>query len=292
MAKVKKDFSLILWVLAVWVIMIILVWLINSKDSSNVKFPINSPKDVKFPETPIVDISSWSSLSWDIDDTNTSEKLLNLENREEIEKEQEQKIQKEIIDAINLAWKIWNPDSCDLIDDLEQKNKCLNNTYAQNASTNNDLESCKKITEIEWKNRCADNYYSTNATKNNDYVLCKKILNEDAKYSCISSIILWKIDSPDFNLNSDICNQLKWDDKSFCENKINTKNDIEILWNATDSLDLNQCKKIVWIDMENKCLDVINFKIAVNNKDITKCYLVKEVSLKDQCTTTLSQILK
>ncbi len=290
MTKIKKDFSLILWVLVVWIIMIVLVWLINSRDKSTVNFPKTPPKDINFPAANIDDLDIWDSSTWLLDETDWLNTKVKDENK--INQEKENQIQKDIIDAINLAWKIGVPDWCDSITDLVEKEKCLNNSNASKASLENNLDYCKKITDIEWKNRCSDNYYNENAYKNNDYSVCKKILNEDIKNNCLSSIILWQIDSSDFKWSKEICNQLKWDNKTYCENKLNSKNDVEILWDAVDSLNLNLCWKVIGQELKAKCMDVINFKIAINNKDISKCELIVEENLNSQCILTLTQIKK
>ena len=47
--------------------------------------------------------------------------------------------------------------------------------------------------------------------------------------------------------------------------------------------DLNLCNTIKHDESKQSCLDQINLKLAVRNKDLSKCELIKSVSLKNIC---------
>lgn len=292
MPQMKKDISLILWVITIWLIMIVLIWVINKKNDSSFKFPDSNPKNINFPTTQLetnswdTDIQSWNiDLSWN--DINNEL----IKNQQSDKYDEEIKKQIELANTINISWLTWNWELCNNIDDSEKKQECLNNSYASIASTKNDINYCKKITDNEWKNRCLDSLYFDDAISKNNQTICNKILNSELKYSCLSTVIFSKISDSNYSWWSEICNSLNNSDKIYCQNKFNTTNDVEILQTAINKIDISLCKKIVSIELKTKCNDVINLKLAVSSKDQTKCLLISESNLKEQCNTTLTKIL-
>lgn len=282
MKKSKNEISLILWVIIVAIITITLVWLMNNDSDYGFKIPKTAPKNVVFPNNEVL---TWSYSTWGLLNNSIENNQKQLKNEQETNKISSNNI-------INLSWKTWDLYSCDNIDDSFEKEKCINNSYAAKASLENNVDFCNKITDIEWKNRCLDSYYNEDAEKKQDYLICKNIKNTDLKDSCTSSIIISKIESPEYWWGSDICDLLNWDQKSYCLNKFTIKSDVDILWTAVENLNLNLCNKIGNSELKIKCKDVINFKTAINNSDISKCELIEEKNLNSQCILTLTQIKK
>lgn len=212
---------------------------------------------------------------------------------EELHNEKEEEIEKqiEITNTINLSWKSWDNDLCTNIENLDKKNECLNNSYATNASKENNIVYCKKITDSAWKNRCIDDLYFKDAISKNDKSICEKILNNELKYNCISTIIFTTINDSSYKWWIEICNQLKDSDKTNCESKFYVTSDVELLKAAISLNDISKCKKIVTTNLKNKCNDVINLKTAISTKNISNCELIIDSSFKQQCSDTLTKIL-
>jgi hypothetical protein len=249
---------------------------------------MQTPTNVVFPtEEPIINDEEKSS-TWDLDKIEDIEKI-EIKNTEI--KLEEQIKQKEIeIISLNRAGETGKKELCDDITDPDLKTKCIDNSYAAKASIDNNPDICTKISDLDWKNKCLDNYYYNNALKTQDYNLCKKIIDTNLKEKCISSIIFQKIETPDFKWWIEICDILNWDNKIYCQNKFQKENDWETLQKAVNTLDIKLCNYIIDSVLKNKCMDVINFKIALNTKDINKCTLITDTDLKNKCSETLIKI--
>ena len=268
------TYSLILTGISIIILSLILFLLIGKQNSKNQ----NSKPSVitnNIVSLPKLDIKSLN-LTW-----NLIEKEKNYNTKLE---------EKKIIDTINSAWESWKKDFCNDIKNETNKIKCIDNSYAAKSSIDNNPDLCSKILDIDQKIRCLDNYYNENALKSKDYNLCKNILNSNLKNSCNYSIIISKIESPDFKQWIEICNILSWESKNYCQNKITTDIDGKILQNAINTLDLKSCDKINFIALKIKCKDIINFKLAISTKDLNKCIKISDSLLKSQCNETLIKI--
>ncbi len=225
-------------------------------------------------------------------DNNAEEDIIT--NNVEEEKKQDIPIiseqEKKEVELINLAWKSWELDLCDNISDESQKIRCLDNWNALKATEKNDLILCEEIKETFQKERCKDSIYYEEAISKKTSSICNKITNEDFKKSCNTSIVLEKIESPLYKWWTEICDLLSWEEKEYCQNKLNKQNDSELLQDAINKNDINKCNKIQDVDFEQKCMDVINLKKAISNKDSSICNIIVNEIYSTQCVSTLSKI--
>lgn len=246
---------------------------------------------------PTHNIKSWIISNQEVsqkEEYNSEKITLNLSwNLIEKETVNNQKLEEKIIlDTINSVWETWEKESCDNIKSEIDKNKCIDNSYSAKANIDNNPDICNKINNNEQNINCVDNYYNLNALKLLDFTLCNKITNSTLKNSCNYSIVITKIESPDFKEWIEICNILNWENKTFCQDKIKNNDDWEILKKAIDTLDLKSCNTIKTDNLKNKCLDVINFKLAISNKNNSLCWKINDEKLKSQCYDTLIKIKK
>ncbi len=274
----KNNVLLLLLFLSVLVLVLMLAFKNPNKEKSDIQdtsIPLGTPINVVFPtEEPII----------------TDQEKSEIEKEEKIKQEAEVK-QKEIdIISLNSAGETGKKELCDEVVDHELKIQCIDNSYAARASIDNNPDLCGKITDIVWKNKCLDNYYYENALKIQDYNLCKKIIDTNLRENCTSSIIFAKIEDPSFKWTIGICDELNWDNKTYCQNKFTIQDSKAILTKAMSTMDVNLCKTITDTNIKNKCSDVINFKLALSTKDKSKCSLIIDPSMQKQCVDKLNII--
>lgn len=279
----KNIYTLIISLLIISILVYVLFWLTSQKDKINPITNNNSitqiPNNVVYPSEQLI-IDTWSVSSPEVD---------NQQIDNDIKKAEEKKtLEIKILNTINNVWQSWNQDSCEDINEENEKIKCLNNSYAVKASIDNNPALCSKIVDSDWQDRCLNNYYNENAIKSSNYNLCTKITDEILKENCNSNVIFQKIESPDFNWWIEICDVLNWENKSICQSKFNKQSDWEILQYAVNNLDIKSCEKISDSNFKYKCQNVINFKIAINAKDLNKCSLIIDDILKTKCISVLN----
>lgn len=291
----KHNYSLILtWILII-VLSLILVSLIAKQKNDKLQKKTTSTitNNITFPPNNPILNNNTITFSWDLTSESWSINLIKTNSWDLFEKEKIdiQKLEeKKIIDATNLAWETWDNAGCNDIKSVTEKTKCIDNSYSAKASKENNPDICNKISDYEQKTNCIDNYYNWKALKMLDYNLCKKITSISLKDSCNYSIIISIIESPDFKQWVEICDILTWENKIYCQNKIWEDNDWKILQISIDSLDIKSCDMINSESVKIKCLDIINFKLAISTKDINNCSKISNVTLKSQCNETLIKI--
>lgn len=277
----KKNIYILLiflFIVLLWTIFIFKYSYNKNLDKDILVVPTQKPSNVIMPSgEPLLE----KSITWSID------KELLLKQQEEELKQKQKEI---IVDKFNSAGETGKKELCDDIENKEEKILCMNNSYASKAMLENNSTYCKKISDLDWKNRCLDNYYYQLAIETWKQETCKSIIDSNQKNTCLSSIILNKIEQPNFEWWISICNDLTLEFKKKCQDKFNTQSDVDILQVSINSLSIVSCNKIKDLALKTKCEDVINLKIALNTKDINKCKLITEIALNTNCFDALNKI--
>jgi len=152
---------------------------------------------------------------------------------------------KEADKKVNIIWimKDWNPDWCNVINDLQKRKNCVNNLYYNNAIVKNDATICDKIEKADSKSICKAQVYYNSALTASDDKICDKIEKENTKNDCKNNIILNKVLQES---NIELCKNFIWE-ISLCKDEANrtfaiTKNDIKYCKLIKDKNKQNICK--------------------------------------------------
>ncbi len=172
--------------------------------------------------------------------------------------------------------------------DEDLKQKCFDNVYAWLAWSNNDNSYCNKIKNEDTKNRCLNSFAYDKAISWN--WSCDSIVWDDnLKEACKSNIIFEKIESSASVWDLNICDELIWDNKTYCLNRINKNNDITTLDNALKSKNINDCNSIQDVSFKNTCTDTINLQTALSTKNISLCNKLLDTNRKTSCLEALNR---
>ena len=207
-----------------------------------------------------------------------------------------------------------------LVKNENSKNDCLNNYYYNDANKKNDEKICEKIKNISLRQICIADitfYKIENSSSTQDLSICKN-LSENDKIYCENKIknssdidIFTKaietnnindcqkitlletknncLDTINLQLainNNDIlkCNLIKdTNKKENCKNALSKVSDANFLKEAISKNDIKVCGKIINTTLKEECSDSINFKLAIQNKDESKCSILKTRNLIAQC---------
>lgn len=175
--------------------------------------------------------------------------------------------------------------------ELNDKKKCIDKVYLQNAINDMDLNQCSLVDkEIE----CKDNINLLLANKNNNFSFCKKIKSEKIKYNCIMQPNLF---------SQEACNLLNETNMKQCKNqlqitKAQEKSDKKRCESITSQEEKKYCKNIVLFEQiiktnelskcdtltkefSTKCKDIVNFQNGKSNK--ANCEKIRDIQLKEHC---------
>lgn len=269
-----------LWWITIWVISIIGISFFIKGDDT-----LESPYQETTSESwatvsPIKD----EAISW------TWESIINnTEDSWDTSKENSNKV----FSIINDAGQNWDAQSCLQITEKELQVECLDNAYLKNAFDTNDRKFCVKIKNADFRSKCSDNFIYNDAISKNNKEACKKITDSWFKENCLSTLIFQEIESWNYTWSLKICDELSQENKQYCisqlQNNTTWENDADILNNALENNKIDTCSKIKNISLQEWCMDSINIKLALENKDKTKCDWIFDIKKKESCKATFSK---
>lgn len=266
----KKFISFFLFIL---IVSLSIFFLYNTKDKNIPKFWDNETEKTK--------------TSKDTEIYNQSSSII----KDAEQKLQEQK--KQDITLINQAWQTWDIKMCEGIIDEKLKINCQDNAYLYLAGTQNDKKHCVKVKDASSREKCLDNFSYNEAINTKNLSDCKKIRQEWLKENCLSTLVFQQIESPEYNEDIKICQELQEHNKDYCEqvikNKNSQKSDGEFLQTAISGNTLTGCDVIINENLKKWCQDTINIKLAFSTKDKNKCNLIHDTARKTSCLESFSK---
>ncbi|MDD3793201.1 MAG: hypothetical protein PHI37_00110 [Candidatus Gracilibacteria bacterium] len=209
-----------------------------------------------------------------------------------IEEERVKKLilEKKNIQIINDAGTSGKIDACSELEDVELKNKCLDNGNLYNASLNNDIKYCDLVNNDYLKENCKDDINYNIALSLKDIKSCEKIVDLNILNKCKSFFVITNIENSGENSEITDCKTLTGDDRIYCENTINNKEDISFLNNALNQNDIKLCSSIKNKDLKITCQDTLNLENAISTENISLCNKILDSDKKEKCENSLSQI--
>lgn len=170
----------------------------------------------------------------------------------------------EVIKTTTQAEEEDNPELCEEIEDVDEKQYCYDSVYTKRAETTGNMKFCEDNVSEKRKDPC----YVAVAKKMNDENACYKIVDNIQKQSCLDSILKYK--SVEQN-NLDLCLQTTGSALSYCVDKL-----------TSDKLHEDYCDQIPK-EVQQECLDNVLTNKAVVMQDIEICEQIEDRTDAGSC---------
>ena len=234
-------------------------------------------------------VSRENTDSWDIQysqSPNTEKSLSYAELREQIEEKHAKNIE-----LYNLAIKEKDPRICEKITESSKKIECDEFIVAAIAQKNDNLDQCSALTNVGIATICKDAIYSDRAIQKNDSTLCKEISSSERQSSCMDLIDTKKLQeaTEKKSLTEEFCNSLSEKQKSACQKSLSSADESSIYQDATRENNLELCKKLTDITLQDTCNTTISLKLALTTNNIILCDSIRDDQKKSYCKMQLSR---
>ncbi|MFH0820993.1 MAG: hypothetical protein V1908_04420 [Candidatus Peregrinibacteria bacterium] len=194
-------------------------------------------------------------------------------------------------DQLNLSMALKGNDEtlCDVLSDPVQATQCKDQIYSRSAMEELNSAFCEKIQDLSLKQNCLDRLQSLLAGQNRSLSGCEAIKDATAKTQCLNQI--YYSSGVEF-LDKNHCNKITSSSlQERCQATIEQNQRVialsqnQIVRQAQALETVSSRCDLLQETSRTECQDEVNYKLALEKRDLNYCNQVSNVARRNECLT-------